>query len=404
MIKAERGKMDEVKTAVNGLKSSLDKLANDTYSISKLSKFKDDFNNIKFDNWTDEVQSILSDTITDTTSKLDVILNSISYGNFTKIRANTNLILETIGYYETANSKFYECERLINDPANADKEQYLKDLKQSRSDYSRQLFGYIDTINEYLTRYSTYDFEGFGSSVGDSSSLTSGDIAELPEEKAEPPKEQQTEYVTLQDGTKMPVKKVPRPSNWGENMGQYQAIYSDPNTSIYRVDNKDLHGYYFVTVSYEPIISNNPKDPFMLVNGKAVHVSGFQEVYTYGVVSDVAVGGDASAATGYIVSGGYKAANTVIYEYCVDGAFGGKPTYYTHEYVYAKYTTSAQTGEISESSISRFVSDNQVSLIEPNKTSEGMFRDAKGITYSSWSCTTAGLVKASDSSRVSGKY
>ena len=387
MLKAERGKMNEFKAAVNSLKESLDNLANGDYNTSTVSALQNDFKNVNYANWSDDVKDKLKVSTDETSTKLDSLMTSISSGNFKNIRTNTDLILETIGYYETANSKFYECERKINDPANADKEQYLKDLKQSRSKYSSQLFGYLDTINEYVDRYKTYDFEGDSSvSLGDVSSLADGTIAELPEE----PK---TQYVTLQNGTKVPLITTPRPSNWGESMGQYNAIYSDSYTSVYRVDNGDLHGYYFVTVNYEPIISNDPKDGMGII--------GVKEVYQYGVVSDILVP-DSNTAISFITNGGYLSQNTFLVEYCVEGAFGGKPTYYNQEFVYAKYTTSSQDGAISEGSISKFVSENTLTRTYPDKTTMGMFRDAH-FRYSPYSISYQGL-RAESSAKVPGKY
>jgi hypothetical protein len=185
MIKAERGKMNDVKTAVTELKAALDNIAGQDYNSGNVMYLKDSFKNVNYSDWTDPVKDSLQGSLEDTSVQLDTVVNSFDSGNFNNIRKNTDLILQTIGYYEEANDKFMDCDKKIKDPANEGKDRYLSDLKESRSNFSSQLFHYIDVINEYLERYKTYDFEGnANATVGDVSSLADGNIADLPEEKA----------------------------------------------------------------------------------------------------------------------------------------------------------------------------------------------------------------------------
>jgi len=334
MISVSKDSISSVERTITDFRSELDKVMG-THNSGCVQDIKIQFDRIDFGMWSDDVKDKLSDSLTNTSRQLDVMADSFSSGNLKNISDNTDLILQEIDNFKKLKDRYDEvCRKIRNiDGEDETKKTYLSNLKSTKSSLNGKMDNSIDTIKQYLQRYSTYDFEGSGATSGDAGKIGGETVVDdIPEEVVDQPK---------------PKPKTQRdPALDNESVGKYEKVLDTRGVAAYKVTQANdalglgwfgnhTEGYVFVVPTTEGGYQYNYVPASLLGDDEATQVKNLEA---------------------YILTGQYMIQDVIVYKAVGDRNSGGQSV------PVCVHSSEVQTNGISEGGFNSFVSQAQSTI------------------------------------------
>ena len=369
MITVSKDTINSVEGTIRDFRSELDKVMG-THNSGNVQDIKIQVDRVDFGMWSDDVKNRLEESLSNTSRQLDVMADSFSSGNLKNMSDNTDLILEEIENYKALKGRYNEVVGKISgvDKEDETKKTYLSNLNSTKGSLSKKMDGTIETIKQYVQRYSTYDFEGNGTNSNSAAKIDNDtSLDAIPEETTDPvqpkgPPDKPTEGKPYIYGENPPEWYHRDPALDGGSVGKYQKVM-------------DRNG----VVAYKVMQAN---DAFGIGGIFGEHCEGYVFVvpttdggYQYNYIPASALGDSESAQVStlesYILSGAYMKQDTVVYKAVGDRTSDGQAV------PLCVHSTQSQTGSISEATFNHFVGEAQ-SNIKGGNWARDCYFDAYG--------------------------